>query len=55
MGVAEKAKRIIRLSDGKIIEDSGHSVPETEYRSSIPGKGNIKRAVPMAAGMEGTV
>jgi len=28
MGVAEKAKRIIRISDGKIIEDSGHSVPE---------------------------
>lgn len=28
MGVAEKAKRIIRVSDGKIIEDSGHSVSE---------------------------
>jgi putative ABC transport system ATP-binding protein len=28
MGVAKKAKRIIRLSDGKIVEDSGHSVPE---------------------------
>ncbi|MBR0599214.1 ABC transporter ATP-binding protein [Sinanaerobacter chloroacetimidivorans] len=28
MLVAEKAKRIIRISDGKIIEDSGHSVPE---------------------------
>ena len=27
MGVAEKAKRIIRISDGKIVEDSGHSVP----------------------------
>lgn len=26
MGVAEKAKRIIRISDGKILEDSGHSV-----------------------------
>ena len=28
MGVAEKARRIIRISDGKIVEDSGHSVPE---------------------------
>lgn len=28
MGVAEKAKRIIRVSDGKIIEDSGHSVSD---------------------------
>lgn len=28
MGVAEKARRIIRLSDGKIVEDTGHSVPE---------------------------
>lgn len=27
MGVAEKAKRIIRVSDGRIIEDTGHSVP----------------------------
>lgn len=25
MSVAEKAKRIIRISDGKIVEDSGHS------------------------------
>lgn len=31
MGVAEKAKRIIRISDGKIVEDSGHSVPEDRY------------------------
>lgn len=30
MGVAEKAKRIIRISDGKIVEDTGHSVPETK-------------------------
>ena len=52
MGVAEKAKRIIRISDGKIVEDSGHSVPKTEHeRSGIPGKGNVKRAVPKAAGM----
>ncbi len=29
MGVAERAKRIIRISDGKIVEDSGHSVPES--------------------------
>lgn len=28
MLVAEKAKRIIRISDGKIVEDSGHSVLE---------------------------
>lgn len=28
MGVAEKARRIIRISDGKIVEDSGHSVPD---------------------------
>lgn len=27
MGVAERAKRIIRISDGKIVSDSGHSVP----------------------------
>ena len=27
MGVAERAKRIIRISDGRIVEDSGHSVP----------------------------
>lgn len=33
MGVAEKAKRIIRVSDGKIIEDSGHSVPEHLIKS----------------------
>ncbi|QAT41826.1 ABC transporter ATP-binding protein [Aminipila luticellarii] len=38
MGVAEKAKRIIRVSDGKIIEDSGHSVTEsaTEKRMVPP-------------------
>ncbi|HWQ78850.1 MAG TPA: ABC transporter ATP-binding protein [Anaerovoracaceae bacterium] len=30
MGVANKAKRIIRLSDGKIVEDTGHSVPARE-------------------------
>lgn len=36
MGVAEKAKRIIRVSDGKIVEDSGHSVPETRISSREP-------------------
>ena len=38
MGVAEKAKRIIRISDGKIVEDTGHSVPEKKFltHNSIP-------------------
>ena len=36
MGVAEKAKRIIRISDGKIVEDSGHSVPEKITGYNIP-------------------
>lgn len=44
MGVAEKARRIIRISDGKIVEDSGHSVPGIDH---------IERAV-KAAGREGT-
>ncbi len=35
MGVAEKAKRIIRVSDGKIVEDSGHSVPEDRFASDV--------------------
>lgn len=40
MLVAEKAKRIIRISDGKIVEDSGHSVPGVKYGgSSGPGRG----------------
>lgn len=38
MGVAEKAKRIIRVSDGKIIEDSGHSVPEERNVVSLNKK-----------------
>lgn len=45
MGVAEKAKRIIRISDGKIVEDSGHSVPELKY---------VKHDVPEIARKEGT-
>lgn len=52
MSVAEKAKRIIRISDGKIVEDSGHSVPETAFKGA-PEKGNAGR-VPMAAGLGGS-
>lgn len=40
MLVAEKAKRIIRISDGKIVEDSGNSVPGAQYGGSrVPGHG----------------
>lgn len=34
MGVAERAKRIIRISDGRIVEDSGHSLPGTAGSAS---------------------
>jgi putative ABC transport system ATP-binding protein len=44
MGVAEKAKRIIRISDGRIVEDSGHSVPDVSVDSVVSG----------SAGREGT-
>jgi putative ABC transport system ATP-binding protein len=49
MGVAEKAKRVIRLSDGKIIEDTGHSVPEERTfvasTKKIPAKVGVTNAV----------
>jgi len=35
MGVAEKAKRIIRISDGKIVEDSGLGAPVTSGKEGI--------------------
>ena len=34
MGVAERAKSIIRISDGKIVSDSGHSVSASGERKS---------------------
>ncbi|MBN7774529.1 ABC transporter ATP-binding protein [Clostridium aminobutyricum] len=45
MGVAEKAKRIIRVSDGKIIEDSGHSVSEERTFVTPLKKAPVKSAV----------
>jgi putative ABC transport system ATP-binding protein len=41
MGVAERAKRIIRISDGRIVEDTGHSVPATAGRSSVTLGGEV--------------
>lgn len=40
MHVAEKAKRIIRLSDGKIVEDTGYSVMESKYGVHMRREGN---------------
>ena len=55
MNVAEKAKRIIRISDGKILEDSGHSVPGiTTDKRNILGSEGLGQSVPESAGREGT-
>jgi putative ABC transport system ATP-binding protein len=44
MGVAERAKRIIRISDGRIVEDSGHSVPAADGRTGAAGNASGKLA-----------
>lgn len=54
MGVAEKAKRIIRISDGKIVEDSGPGVPNQIQGKSRERTVPVKGAAAAAFGREGT-
>lgn len=55
MNVAEKAKRIIRLSDGRIVEDSGHNVQESSNYSTSSSKNAGRRSVAVSAGKESSV